>query len=91
WEGLFAMGCFCQLTPMVAHRNQHKARPHDRALVFFSLLNRQWLAFTCRKDGQIAGYFHHFLAISGLISHLSEFTGGQISLLPPAGCREVPY
>ncbi|HHQ4542330.1 TPA: hypothetical protein ACSP10_003122, partial [Aeromonas veronii] len=30
----------------------------------FSVLNRQCLAFTCRKNGQIADYSRHFLAIS---------------------------
>ncbi|WP_421337365.1 hypothetical protein, partial [Aeromonas veronii] len=33
-------------------------------LCVFSVLNSQWLAFTCRKDGQIADYSHHLLAIS---------------------------
>ncbi|WP_309508337.1 hypothetical protein, partial [Aeromonas veronii] len=45
-------------------KNEYKSPVSRLGFGIFSVLNSQWLAFTCRKDGQIADYSHHFLAIS---------------------------
>lgn len=58
------MGVFVHKTHRFAYKNEYKSPVSRLGFGIFSVLNSQWLAFTCRKDGQIADYSHHFLAIS---------------------------
>ncbi|WP_222116511.1 hypothetical protein, partial [Aeromonas veronii] len=64
WEGLFAMGGFVHKTHRFAYQNEYKSPASRPGFCIFSALYRQCQAFTCRKNGQIADYFHHFRAIS---------------------------
>ncbi|MFB2887479.1 hypothetical protein, partial [Aeromonas veronii] len=61
----------------------------------FRVLNRQYLAFTCRKRTKkpvlLTIFWLYQSLISFIHSHLSESTRGQISLLLPADYRAVPY